>query len=182
MMNRFRHIPKADLYRVYDAFLRGWAAMTSKVEFSRDHEDQPVMRNVTRLASLGPDATNRPRGSWVVMLCEVDTSGSTSGSASPIAYLRHDGTVHGVVRDYSVEHINNLSLLVGNNDVLTMEIKRDGQGNVARHRPIWTWGESAGGGREVSTMDYLVISAPLMTQVYRLTKTPKPTQKTPRKP
>lgn len=159
-MGRMKHISAGEMQRVYDAFLRGYAAMTAKVEMFQTGAAVP--RNIPRLASIEASPVIQTKHSWTYMLAEV----GVDGAASPIAYLRKDYTVHGVVRDYSVEHINNLSLLVGNGDILTVEIKRDVDGTVRRHKPIWTWG-----GRDVSTHDYLTISAPLMTQVYRFTRT-----------
>jgi len=194
--NRLAHISPADLHRVYDAFLRGLAAKTPDAHppVASDHDYAEALRAYPRLASV--ETTLSPkfpagatRASWSHMLAEVSPDGSMShmlgevspdGSMSPVAYLRHDGTVHGLVRDYSVEHVNALSLLVGNGDILTGEIiTTDHTGQARTHtRSIiaWTWG-----GRGVTTHDYITISAPLMTQVYRLTNT-KTTRKRPKNP
>jgi len=183
---RLAHISPADLHQVYDAFLRGRACISPKVEIYLELTEgltgERIPRNIPRLASVDAMRQHREKFSWTHMLAEV----ANDGALSPVAYLRHDGTVHGLVRDYSVEHVNALSLLVGNGDILTGEIiatDHTGQARTHTHthtRSIiaWTWG-----GRGVTTHDYLTISAPLMTQVYRLTKHPEipKTPKTPKK-
>jgi len=152
------YISPAERLRVYDAFLRGRACISPKVEI-------PNRYPMPRLASVDAMRQHRKKGSWTHMLAEV----AADSAMSPVAYLRHDGTVHGLVRDYSIEHVNWLSRLVGNGDMLIVTIHRTLAGDVERRKPTWMWG-----GREVTTRDYLTVSAPLMTQVYRLAKHPTP--------